>query len=133
MGRKSNPIWREENAERLAKQKRCVWCRKLNNPRYLVYTERGYAHRLCAKAAKMEPEEILEWKRKADDYEVRDAPPEWAVIRARRLAAEREQRKRHRQSHLALRNYWVDGPPSPEAETGTPGSGAYNAKYGFER
>jgi len=133
MGRKSNPIWREENAERLAKQKRCVWCRKLNNPRYLIHTEHGYAHRLCAKAADMEPEEILEWKRKADDYEVRDAPPAWALIRARREKAENEKREKDRQTHLSIKNFWVDGHGGASGELEIPGSGAYNVKHGFER
>jgi len=133
MGRKSNPAWREENAERLAKQKRCVWCRQLNNPRYLIDTEHGLAHRRCAKAANMEPEEILEWKRKAEDYEVRDAPPGWAVVRARRLAAEGEKRERERQAHSAIKNFWVDGHGRTLGECEVPGSGAYNVKYGFER
>lgn len=132
MGRKSNPTWREENAERLAKQKRCVWCRRLNNPRYLIYTEHGYAHRLCAKAADMEPEEILEWQQRAED-EGKKGPPAWAIVWARRETAEREKREREKQAHLTIRNFWVDGPPSPGAETEIPGSGAYNVKYGFER
>jgi len=104
----------------------------LNSPRYLIYTEHGYAHRLCAKAASMEPEEILEWERKADAYEVRDAPPTWAVVRARREKAENENREKDRQAHLSVKKFWVDGHKMP-AETEVPGSGAYNAKYGFER
>jgi len=80
----------------------------------------------------MEPEEILEWKRQADDYEVRDWPPTWAVLWAEREIEKRRKREEDRQAHLSIRDYWIDGLLSPEAGE-IPGSGAYNAKHGFER
>lgn len=107
MGRKLNPEWRERNAERLAAQERCIWCRKLNHPRYLIHTEQGYAHRLCAKAASMNPEEILEWQRKAENYEVKDSPPMWAVLRAEQEVENRKRREGDRQAHLAIKNFWT--------------------------
>jgi len=81
----------------------------------------------------MEPEEILEWKRQAVDYERRDHPPMWAVLWAEREIEKRRKREEDKQAHLSIKNWWVGGPPSPEAETEIPGSGAYNARHGFER
>ena len=57
-------------------------------------------------------------------------PSCWQKFLAEQAEANREQQ---RQSHLAIKKFWIDGPPSPRPKTETPGSGAYNAKHGFER
>lgn len=49
------------------------------------------------------------------------------------MRRKKEERERQRQVHLAVKNWWVDGPPRMESSNDVPGSGAYNIKYGFER
>jgi len=103
MGRKLNPVYREQLAEHLSKP-RCCYCGRRGQLS-------GGSHRKCQLIAAKSPADLLSWYFRVEDYydilQASEKPPRWAIGPVLHWVDEMCQEAEQRKRHKTLRDWWI--------------------------